>query len=213
MSKHLYKNIQKNTQKNIHWIRHAESLSNTSELNYKIIDPGLNSLGKTQASNLSYHINQIDSTNPIDLIIVSPMLRTLQTLDLSCKSFIYKCPIISTELVREQVNELCHKKKEDLNEKKKKFNYIDFTNIDSKDFLYEKFNGMEPESNVINRSKQFIDWIKKRKETNIIVLTHGGFLYSTFNNNVLGLQLNKSYFSNCEIRSIKLQFNNEDQKY
>ncbi len=57
---------------------------------------------------------------------------------------------------------------------------------------------------VINRSKQFIDWIKKRKEKNIIVITHGGFLYSMFNNNILEIELNKSYFSNCEIRSVKL---------
>jgi hypothetical protein len=70
--------------------------------------------------------------------------------------------------------------------------------------MYKKFNGLEPKSNVINRCKWFVKWLKSRKESNIIVITHGNFLYPMFND-VLTLQTdNKTFFSNCEIRSLQL---------
>jgi len=42
--------------KNIYWIRHAEALSNLSEFNYKIVDPGLTPLGYTQCENLKKYL-------------------------------------------------------------------------------------------------------------------------------------------------------------
>jgi len=197
-----YKKINKKINKTIHWVRHGETLSNISELNYQIIDPELTLKGRSQCDKLFDQLNQIDKNLPIDLIVVSPLFRTLQTMDLSCTNFIYKCPIISLDIIREQINQLCHKRK-DLDNIKKKFFYVNFSNIENDDILYKKFNGMEPDSHVISRCEQFMDWIRRRKEKNIIVITHGGFLSYIFNN-ILYNEPNKSYFSNCELRTVKL---------
>lgn len=65
--------------------------------------------------------------------------------------------------------------------------------------MYNKFNGLEPKTNVVQRCEWFINWLKKRKEKNIMIITHGNFLLPMFSS-VLTNTEDKSFFSNCEYR-------------
>lgn len=194
--------------KKIYWIRHAESYSNVSNYYDNVLDPDLTQDGIKQCEELKNKIkfNDFDNFNnlnnlniKIDLIVVSPLTRTLETCSIVFNEHIGKVSFICLEDVREQINKLCHKrkKKEIL---KKKYEFIDFSNLTSNDDnLYTQNNGLEKKSNVVKRCNKFIEWLKKRKETNIVVITHGNFLYPMFND-VLDNISNKTFFSNCELR-------------
>lgn len=192
-----------NNKKNIHWVRHAESYSNTSELNYQIEDPGLTQIGITQCENLRKYIGSNNKFTDVELIVVSPLTRTLETCLNVFSNFYYSIPIICREEIREYIDNPCHKRL-NISKKIKKFGPIDFSNLTEQDDLYTKFNGQEPKSNVISRCRQFIKWLKSRKESNIIVITHGNFLFPMFSDILVNQTDNKTFFSNCEIRTCQI---------
>lgn len=184
----------------LYWIRHGESLSNISESNYLIVDPGLTSNGITQCKNLKTFIINNKIMDKIDLIVVSPLYRTLETcaniIDIEANKDL---EIISLDEVREHINQPCHKRKS-IKEKKKKYKFVNFKKIQyDEDLTYKKFNGQESKQNVISRCEWFVDWLKNRKEKNIMIITHGNFLFPMFTNVLTDVE-NKNFFSNCEIR-------------
>jgi broad specificity phosphatase PhoE len=193
-----------NNQKNIYWVRHAEAQSNISEINYKIIDPGLTSLGYIQCEILKKYLESNKIIGYIDLVVVSPLERTLET----CNRIIdhnNSIPIISLDEIRERIDHPCHKR-DLISKKKSQYKFINYNQIKNDyDFLYDKFNGNEPESNVKLRCKWFIDWLKNRKEKNILVITHGNFLFPMFAD-ILSNVGNINFFSNCEIRKSNINF-------
>jgi len=187
--------------KTLYWIRHGESLSNISESNYSIIDPGLTSNGINQCKTLKTYLDNNKIIDKIDLIIVSPLYRTLET----CANIIDfekndNIKIISLDEIREHINQPCHKRKS-IKEKEKKYKFINFNKIIDKDedLIYQKFNGQEPKQNVISRCEWFVNWLNKRNEKNIMIITHGNFLLPMFTNVLTDVE-NKNFFSNCEIR-------------
>lgn len=191
-----------NDKKNIYWIRHAESLSNISELNYQMIDPGLTTNGYSQCKILKKYLQTNNIFDSIELIVVSSLNRTLETCgEILNKEFCnsHVIPIISLDEIREHINQPCHKR-DKIIKKKKKYNFVDFKYImNDSDCMYMKFNGQESKSNVILRCKYFVKWLKTRKEKNIMVITHGNYLMPMFSD-VLKNIVNKSFFSNCEVR-------------
>ena len=185
--------------KKIYWIRHGESLSNVSDLNHNIIDPDLTSNGMKQCEELKKKIQFDNLYNQIELIVVSPLTRSLETSKNIFDKLIFKTKFICLEEIREHIDKPCHKRKKK-NILIKKYKFIDFSNLEHEnDFLYENFNGLETKNEVINRCIKFIRWLKNRREKNIFVVTHGNFLYPMFNN-VLKNVHNKTFFSNCELR-------------
>lgn len=60
-------------------VRHGEAFHNVTQ-NYDLPDPGLTPLGKEQCVELESHLqNELPLSEKIDVIISSPMVRTLQT--------------------------------------------------------------------------------------------------------------------------------------
>jgi broad specificity phosphatase PhoE len=183
----------------IYWIRHGESLSNISDLNHNIIDPDLTTNGKKQCQELKKKIKLDNIDYKIDLVVVSPLTRTLETCSNTFDDLINKTKFICLEEIREHIDKPCHKRKKK-NILVNKYKQIDFSNLEyDDDFLYNKYNGLETKTQVIDRCNKFIRWLKSRKEKNIAVITHGNFLYPMFND-VLKDISNKTFFSNCELR-------------
>ncbi|KAK8144665.1 hypothetical protein G3M48_005515 [Beauveria asiatica] len=65
----------------VHLIRHAEGTHNLSAANYSIHDPGLTARGEQQARDLAARITELqaDGGADIDLVLASPLRRTLTT--------------------------------------------------------------------------------------------------------------------------------------
>lgn len=216
MVKNLNKQNYQIITKQIHWIRHAETFSNTSELNYQIIDPHLTSKGIEQCFKLKKQFEDDNFFSNVELVVVSPLFRTLETASNIFDSLVYKAKFICLEEIREQMNKPCHKRKP-IHTKKNLYKYIDFSTLTDIDTEFDKHNLNENINNVIKRIKWFLNWIETRKEKNIVVITHGNFLLPLFNkvlpsmlahSNIINNHNNLSndFFNNCECKTTIIKY-------
>ena len=159
----------KKEKKVIFFIRHGESLHNADPVKHDgIRNPGLSDLGKKQAAQLS---------GTSDLIIVSPLKRTLETLQFSK---IKSKKIISCILFREWTAHGPSCWLEGENEK----------------------TIWETEADLMKRSWKAWDFVKTRPETFITIVAHGAL-----NSAMLQCVGVKKNFKNCEIYRYEASFN------
>ncbi|KAL2343881.1 hypothetical protein Fmac_005166 [Flemingia macrophylla] len=201
--------------KTIHLVRHAQGIHNVEgEKNYKAymnpayFDAHLTPLGWNQVDYLRNHVRASRLINRIDLVVTSPLLRTLQTavgvfggdgytdktdvLPLmlanagnsshAAISSLNSPPVIAVELCREHL-------------------------IDSDEDTWWKANVRETKEEVADRGLKFLNWLWTRKEKEIAIVTHSGFLLHTleaFGSDCHALvkkEITKR-FANCELRSM-----------
>jgi len=175
--------------KQIYLIRHAQSEANVafdldSPKNY--YDARITSLGKGQALNAKQKLKNID----FDLLVCSPLTRTLQTF-----SLIFPKPIDNTiilPLARECLEHSCDVGRQP-NILKKEFPHLNFINLEkfwwnNNIKIGEKTIKKETTYDLNLRVSKFISWIEKRKEKKIAVVSHGTFIMSIINR----------FLDNCE---------------
>ena len=170
----------------IFFIRHAEGYHNINEETWNLKFPRLTEKGKAQAINAKKNI-----PCQMDLVLVSPLIRTLETSDIIFKK---SKKFISEEFIREKVVNPCDYR-QPVSEVKDEFNYVDFNNIND-DYEYNK-----PEKDISKRLELLYNWILNRNENNIAVVSHGQYLHEFINK--YGDQLNiknKDWMENCEVR-------------
>ncbi|KAL4284767.1 hypothetical protein GQ457_16G016210 [Hibiscus cannabinus] len=165
----------------------------------------------------------------IQLVITSPMSRTLQTAvgifhdedqpdRLDVTSFpdetdqtqaFNRPPIIEFELCRERLGKYECDKRRSTSQYRSRFPAVDFSLIENEEDILWKANEREPHEDVLARGIKFINWLWTRKEEEIAVVSHGVFLQEAMiqlinTNKCLPLMEHdpRSRFKNCEIRSI-----------
>ncbi|KAG2703988.1 hypothetical protein I3760_06G162400 [Carya illinoinensis] len=201
--------------KTLHLVRHAQGIHNVEgDQNYKAylspeyLDAHLTPLGWQQVDNLRKHVHTCGLSKRIDLVITSPLLRTLQTsvgvfggegytdsMDVlplmvanagnsgrAAISSISSPPVMAVELCREHLIE------------------------NDEDVLW-KADIRETKEEVAARGLQFLKWLWTRKEKEIAIVTHSGFLFHTlslFGNDCQPLIKKEicKHFANCELRSM-----------
>ncbi|KAF9609679.1 hypothetical protein IFM89_017858 [Coptis chinensis] len=201
--------------KTLHLIRHAQGIHNVeAEKDFKaylspaLFDAHLTPLGWQQVDNLRKHVRACGLSNRIDLVVTSPLLRTMQTAvgvfggegyeygmdatplmvanagksDRSAYSSLNSPPFVAVELCREHL-------------------------IESDEDTWWKADIREPNEDVADRGMKFLKWLWTRKEKEIAVVTHSGFLFHTFKE--LGNRYHPlmkeeicKHFTNCELRSM-----------
>ncbi|KAG5014948.1 hypothetical protein JHK82_020632 [Glycine max] len=201
--------------KTIHLVRHAQGIHNVEgDKNYKAymnpdyFDAHLTPLGWQQVDNLRKHVRDSGLINTIDLVIASPLMRTLQTtvgvfggegytdktdvLPLmvanagnsyrAAISSLNSPPIVTVELCREHL-------------------------LDSDEDTWWKANVRETKEELAARGMKFLNWLWTRKEKEIAIVTHSGFLFHTLNafgsdcHPLVKKEISK-HFANCELRSM-----------
>ncbi|KAH9621596.1 hypothetical protein KSS87_014680 [Heliosperma pusillum] len=203
--------------KTLHFVRHAQGFHNVAGekdhqaySSYDYLDATLTPLGWDQVDNLRNHVQATGLSNKIDLVIVSPLTRTLQTavgvfgggeysdgIDVlplmvadggnsgrpAISSF--NCsPFLAVELCRELL-------------------------IESDEDILWMENKRETAEEVAERGMKFIKWLWSRREKEIAIVTHSGFLFHTlsaFGNDCHQIVKNDicTHFKNCELRSMLL---------
>ncbi|KAG5414703.1 hypothetical protein IGI04_002270 [Brassica rapa subsp. trilocularis] len=203
--------------KTIHLVRHAQGVHNVegeknhdAYLSEDLFDAHLTPLGWQQVDNLRKHVKASGISNRIELVVVSPLLRTLQTAvgtfggegyidgvdapplmkagagdsDRPAISSLNRPPFIAVESCREHLVET------------------------DEDVLW-KPEVREEDKDLAARGVKFMNWLSTRKEKEIAVVTHSGFLYHTLNS--FGNDCDpavkseiSSHFANCELRSVVL---------
>ncbi|ODQ54791.1 phosphoglycerate mutase-like protein, partial [Saitoella complicata NRRL Y-17804] len=157
----------------IYLIRHAQALHNVND-RYHIPDPPLTSLGLQQARDFSTEYPDIPSS--VDLIVSSPLIRTIQT---SLLAFESKKGEVKFELMAElqEVSEMPCDTPSTASETSSHFPALS-TQLSSLTANYHSKSGpwSSDESAVRSRAAHVLRSLKARPERNIAVVTHGGFL-------------------------------------
>ncbi len=198
--------------KQIHFLRHAHGKHNeVGEVDYTqyqredLVDAELTELGIQQCLRLKESMKPI---NP-QLIVTSPMRRTLQTAVNSFPHLIESIPWIALECIREQTGFHPCDKRFPISHHRENYPFIDFGEIEHEDDpLYHLYEGREPNPDLDDRARQFLAWLEKRPESEILVVTHAAFLRGLIQR-VLFPNGEMERFDNCEIRSFVLYYPHE----
>ncbi|XP_044475873.1 phosphoglycerate mutase-like protein 1 [Mangifera indica] len=226
--------------KTIHLVRHAQGVHNVAGekdphayLSYDYFDAHLTPLGWQQVEKLHKHVHETGLSKRIELVITSPLLRTMQTAvgvfggegyvdgidapplmvekagnsnrsaisSLNCRSF------IAVELCREHLGVHPCDKRRSISEYRPLFPTFDFSLIENDEDILWTADTRETNEHVAKRGMEFINWLWTRKEKEIAVVSHSGFLYHTlsaFGNDCHPSIKNEicKHFANCELRSM-----------
>ncbi|XP_038905623.1 phosphoglycerate mutase-like protein 1 isoform X2 [Benincasa hispida] len=199
----------------------------------EFFDAHITQLGWQQIDNLRKHVHASGLSRKIDLVVTSPLLRTLQTavgvfggegytagMDVlplmianagnSARAAIssLNCPpIAAVELCREHLGVHPCDKRRNISDYQFLFPAVDFSLIESDEDVLWKADVRETKEELAARGLQFLNWLWTRKEKEIAVVTHSGFLFHTltaFGNDCHPLVKKEicKHFANCELRSI-----------
>ncbi|KAK6136438.1 hypothetical protein DH2020_029794 [Rehmannia glutinosa] len=221
-------------------VRHAQGIHNVEgDKNYKAymsseyFDAHLTQLGWQQVDNLRKHVHSTGLVKKVDVVITSPLLRTMQTavgvfggegytdrMDIlplmvanagnsgrAAISSLNSPPILAVEHCREHLGVHPCDKRRSISEYQCLFPAVDFSLIESDDDSLWKADVRETKEELAARGMNFMNWLFTRKEKEIAIVTHSGFLFHTlaaFGNDCHPLVKKEisSHFANCELRSM-----------
>ena len=169
----------------IYFIRHGEGNHNKTE-DWNILYPRLTERGREQCMKVREEMEGEE----VDLILVSPLRRTLET-----GSIIFKDrKLVGLECIREYIQNPCDYM-EKIDEIKEDFKGVDFSKIE------EEENKIENEEDLGRRVEKLKEWLKGRKEKNVAIVSHGAFLEFLIRNSRDEFKIEgESWLYNCEIR-------------
>ncbi|KAK8552101.1 hypothetical protein V6N13_120526 [Hibiscus sabdariffa] len=203
--------------KTLHLVRHAQGVHNVAGekdqaafSSEEYFDAQLTPLGWQQVDNLHKHVHETGLSKKVDLVIVSPLLRTMQTAVGVFGGEEYKDGINVPPLMVANAGESARLEISSLN--CPPFVAVELCRehlIESDDDDLWVADTREKNKDVASRGMQFLNWLWTRKEKEIAVVTHSGLLYHTLSafdhdcHPSVTTEISKR-FVNCELRSIVL---------
>nr|KAJ0196535.1 hypothetical protein LSAT_V11C700374870 [Lactuca sativa] len=193
-------------------VRHAQGVHNVigdkdykAYMSHEYFDAELTRLGWQQVENLRKHVHECGLAKKIEVVITSPLLRTMQTAvgvfggegytdkvdsmplmlanvgnsGRSAISSLNCPPILAVELCREHLGVHPCDRRRSVGEYQCLFPAIDFSLIESDEDVLWKANERETKEELANRGKSFFNWLWTREEKEIAIVTHSGFLFHT----------------------------------
>jgi broad specificity phosphatase PhoE len=164
--------------KTLYCIRHGTALHNVlfwdygSEVYQKYRDTPLVAKGVEEAKNLGKTWKEIDN---IELVLVSPLLRTLQT-----ASHIFEnknIPMLALDCIMEYpqgYSDICNHRKTII-ELKPCYPNIDFSSVNKEKDIWRPDRD-ETINELNGRINELINFIKSRKEKHIAIVSHSSYL-------------------------------------
>lgn len=152
-----------------------------------------------------------DAASSAQLLLVSPMRRTLQTAALSFPHLVNQIPWLALESLREVTGLHPCDRRLSIHEHAETHSHVDFSLVeDVHDPMYQKYTdaGMrEPDRDVMVRCKEFLSYLQTRPETEVVVCTHSAYLRVLFNKIFTDQDPeHQAKYKNCEIRSYTITF-------
>lgn len=147
----------------VYFVRHAESTHNAAGL-HQNAETELSPLGKRQAEILRDRIKSI----PVDIIIASPFVRTQQTTAIINEAL--KKEVLVSDLLREAKRPTELEGREKHEPEVVRIKKLVKEHDDDPRWHYSD------EENIFDlrrRAIAFVEWIEKRREASILVVTHG----------------------------------------
>ncbi|KAE8658688.1 Phosphoglycerate mutase-like protein 2 [Hibiscus syriacus] len=203
--------------KTLHLVRHAQGVHNVAGekdpaacSSEEYFDAHLTPLGWQQVDNLRKHVHETGLSKKVDLVIVSPLLRTMQTAVGVFGGEGYKNGIDVPPLMVANAGESGRPEISSLNcPPFVAFELCREILIESDNDVLWVADTLERDEDAVARGKQFLNWLWTRKEKEIAVVSHGGFLHHTLS--AFGHDCHPSMktelckdFLNCELSSVVL---------
>lgn len=181
----------------------AGSIDYSNYMKEEYFDSVLSPLGEEQCREVSVNETIQNNVANSQLVLVSPLRRTLQTALQCFPHFINKIPFISIENIREQSGLHPCDRRNNIKGQSCTFPEVDFSEIVSdEDPIYDLYPGVrEPEDEVMARALNAIEYIITRKEKEIIVVSHSSYLSKLLQT----FHINKQ-FQNAEVASYVIQY-------
>jgi len=192
----------------LHIVRHAEGFHNSSKGGEGIHDPLLTEKGQEQCRKLCKDFPHHDK---IELLMASPMKRTIQTCKISFAPVVERGQrILLMPLAQESSDEPMDTGSTDEEITKEFGDLVDFHRL--KDFPYWNRNvgqfDTTPEAR-IERARKLRAEIRARPEKEIALVTHGSFAHSITGNMTMEGEETTRMWQNAECRTFT--FNEEDE--
>jgi broad specificity phosphatase PhoE len=196
--------------KTIHIVRHGQGFHNVageldhaSYLSWDYADASLTSLGWQQSEALHKHLDATGIKSRVELVVVSPLLRTLQTAagvwgasssssppdePLLMVSGLGKFPhaaIAAPERLKFIANEFCREqngvhpcdRRSNLSFYKKSFPHVDFSEVETDEDTWWSPTERETAQDMFTRARTFVRWLLDRPESRIAVVSHSSFIF------------------------------------
>ncbi|CAM0908050.1 unnamed protein product [Alopecurus aequalis] len=198
--------------KTIHLVRHAQGFHNvegdkdpTALMSPALLDAQITPSGWAQVDRLRDHVTKCGIAKKIELVIVSPLLRTMQTAvgvfgGGNCTdgvsvsplmvedaghsgrlaiSSLNSPPFLAVEACRESSGLYPCDKRSSITKYRTLFPAIDFSLIENDEDVLWVPDVREANESVAARGMKFIDWLWTREEKEIAIVSHSGFLHHT----------------------------------
>ncbi len=168
----------------IFFVRHAEGTHNAAAARDRALfmeklfdsptfwDAPLTPRGIEQCARLKTEIDAVGAD--VELIVVSPLTRTLQTGSLSFGAAYPSVRMLASESCRERIAVYTSEGRANLSELKKAWPKVDFSQLTSEQD--PMFADKEEDSVVAARALHFMNWVMALPERRIAVVTHSVFL-------------------------------------
>ena len=195
--------------KSVYFVRHGEAEHNIRPRPWgrELIDAPLTKTGREQAaSSLEEATRALDGT--LELVIVSPMTRALQTALLGFKAFAERAdfPFLCLEACRERFGVNLPDKRRSTAAVAAEFPRVDFSMIETADDSLFSDDVRESSEALSRRADAFLEMLHARPEQHIAVVCHSSFLCALCN---AALQTEAApgmgeWFANAEMRIVHL---------
>ncbi|KAL8810105.1 MAG: hypothetical protein Q9223_007823 [Gallowayella weberi] len=183
----------------VHLVRHAQAVHNLTTANHSMHDPSLTSHGENQCRGLRSDFPYHDS---IDLLVCSPLRRTIQTTLLSFEPEISRgLPVIALPELQETSDLPCDTGsnltalKEEFKDKPVQLSSV------PEDWDSKKGKWAPQQEAIEARCREARQWLKARDEKDIVVVTHGGLLHYLTEDWTGSVKFEGTGWENTEFRS------------
>lgn len=172
----------------------------------EFLDPPLTALGMQQCRSQRELCNGLAP----ELVIVSPMLRCIQTAKLSFRDFDNSAPWVSHEGCREELGLLVGNKRRPITEIREDYPEIDFSDIvHDADVLWDEYG--DRRETLLEKSERIYEflteYVRQRPEREIAIVCHSAYLF-TLLNAVMDIEDEglRNWFLTSEVRSLQMTF-------
>jgi broad specificity phosphatase PhoE len=168
-----------------------------------LTDARLDETGRLQASTLGDRIREARMI--VDVILVSPLTRTLETGTLMFPPATHAVPFVAAELCREAHGGHPCDQRRPVSVVAKEFPHVDFTGVGTDEDTWHNPDRRETVREVAIRCDKFLNVLRARPERNIVVVSHGVFLETLLNRCTLSCSddsIKGRRFENAEMRSV-----------
>ncbi|KAF4434119.1 Histidine phosphatase superfamily clade-1 [Fusarium acutatum] len=189
-------------QKTIHLVRHGQAVHNLGEAYNVLPDTDLTPLGQEQARGL---ISKCPKLANVDLIVSSPLRRTLQTTLLAFSSQL-ECGLQIVALAEvQEVSDMNCDTGSDLSLIKTEFQQqpVDFSLVEP-GWQIKEGKWAPAVGSIEERARAARQWLSERPESEIVVVTHGCFLHFFTDDWVNSVNPDGTNWANAEVRSFTI---------